>query len=117
MTDRLRECPCCGGEAKREGCLDSRWIICTKCGLMTRIFPTIEEAIEEWNTRKPMDRIVERLEERIDFHTRLVDYEMNMGTIVDVERHKEAIKTTEKAIEIVKEGGKDVTTRNDAGMD
>lgn len=49
-----------------------------------------------------LDGIVEQLEERIDHHIRLVNYEMNMGTITDVERNRGAIKATEKAIEIVK---------------
>lgn len=73
---KLLPCPFCGGEAevratKRPvfngkymgtahyvvGCID------TKCiGRIQRRYNSIEEAIDAWNTRKPMERIVEQLE-------------------------------------------------------
>ena len=72
MTDRLRECPFCGGEARITKLPKSvkpkaYHIGCSQCGTVKILFMTEEEAIENWNTRKPMDRIVEQLEERTAF--------------------------------------------------
>ena len=68
---KLKRCPFCGGEVL----LDREDIFCDNCHLSMRIFDrylsreaeTYQEAriqtIEQWNTRKPMEEIVERLEE------------------------------------------------------
>lgn len=60
MTDKLRECPFCGGEAKwfNTECK----VYCVNCACSTIEFIDKRDAIEAWNTRKPMDRIVEQLE-------------------------------------------------------
>ena len=65
MTDKLRECPFCGGEAfeyysgnQFEICE----VVCKECGCRSKR-KTEDEAIAAWNNRKPMDRIVEQLEE------------------------------------------------------
>lgn len=61
-----------------------------------------EEAIKAWNTREPMERIVEQLEQRKNF------YENRMGE--GIERDLEdwgSVKSYEDAIEIVKGGGAD----------
>lgn len=65
--NKLLPCPFCGGEARLEsngqyavvGCVNSNcqgYACCYK-------YNSKKEAIEHWNTRKPMERIVERLEE------------------------------------------------------
>ena len=60
----LKPCPFCGGEAKINLFLGNYCVTCKEC--TGAIFPvrgmTKEEAIEDWNTRKPMEQIVERLE-------------------------------------------------------
>lgn len=61
MTDRLKPCPFCGGKANFQG--NGHWISCEDCLAETNYFDYKEEAIKAWNTRKPMDRIVEQLEE------------------------------------------------------
>lgn len=103
-SDKLLPCPFCKEELeivgnghyyahKINGCILKH--LCFECDDV--------EAIKLWNTRKPMERIEERLEELIDFHSRVADYEMNVGTISEMEQHKKAIKAIDKAIEIVKE--------------
>ena len=73
MTDRLKPCPFCGGEATTSEIEKIEnmpygwgWVGCRPC----RVFMNWSHgergkklAIEQWNTRKPMDSIVERLEE------------------------------------------------------
>ena len=58
MTDRLKPCPFCGGEVK----WISGNIVCEKCNLKFRYCGDFELTNKRWNTRKPMDRIVEELE-------------------------------------------------------
>ena len=64
----LKCCPFCGGEvevkSRSSNFFDSVFeIVCRECGC--RQAPSInkEAAINTWNTRKPMDNIVEKLEE------------------------------------------------------
>lgn len=60
----LKRCPFCGGEAEIR--LGGMIYIprCTKCGCELAGCREREEVIESWNTRKPMDKIVERLKEK-----------------------------------------------------
>lgn len=90
----LKRCPFCGGEYIMETYFNwSPAIKCGDCGAVMTIpmeFGINKEAElkRKWNTRKPMERIVERLEQKIH---RLHDI-----------HHNVAIK---EAIEIVKEEG------------
>lgn len=105
MNKELKPCPFCGGEAETEGQRnymgnDFRSIvICRKCGAQIRRDGTVsvadlvyKQAIEAWNTRKPMDRIVEQLEGLPNVNS---DY-WNSSDLID----------REDAIEIVKGGGR-----------
>lgn len=104
MNKKLKRCPFCGGEVKQDiDDLDpyrnAYAFLCKDCK-MEIIYPYSDEedAIKAWNTRKPMDRIVERLEE-----------ERKEITKWDSDKHyiyKEGADWMgEKAIEIVKEEG------------
>jgi hypothetical protein len=64
---------------------------CKKCGCKLAGCRTQEEAIEEANTRKPMERIIERLEEKEEHYLEMHDWN-GQTAICD-------------AIEIVKEEG------------
>ena len=77
---KLLPCPFCGGEFQ----INVSGMIyipkCTKCGCKLAGCITQEEAIEEANTRKPMERIIERLEGKkktlcgtYDFYTKPLD--------------------------------------------
>ena len=72
MTDKLKKCPFCGGEAyvSNEDCygnVDDNYLVhCDECGLQlgfTNQYVTEEEAIKAWNKRSYIDEIVEQLEE------------------------------------------------------
>lgn len=60
---KLLPCPFCGGEAEILGD-KTHWIYCPNCCSETKSFKTKKEAIERWNTRKPMERIIEKLEDK-----------------------------------------------------
>ena len=72
---KLLNCPFCGGEAEIcDGCIEEflktehmKYVQCNYCKASTKLYFTEKEAIKSWNTRKPMERIIERLEEE-SFH-------------------------------------------------
>lgn len=81
MTDKLKPCPFCGGEAEvyyapgndivgipcfGVACGNCKTMIGTVKDGTTDFFRTPQEAIKAWNTRKPMDKIVEQLEEEYE---------------------------------------------------
>lgn len=63
---KLLPCPFCGGEFQ----INVGGMIyipkCKKCGCTLAGCRTEEEAIEEVNTRKPMERIIEQLEQNLE---------------------------------------------------
>ena len=68
MSDeRLKPCPFCGGEAKVAHEYTEEWkleyVMCFRCGCSTPSAISEDTVIQIWNTRKPMERIMERLEE------------------------------------------------------
>lgn len=75
-----------------------------KCEVDMYFVGRLIDAIENIPTAYDLDKVAEQLEERKDFHVRLANYEMNMGTIVDMEKHKYALEVVDKAIEIVRGG-------------
>ena len=74
MSDiKLLPCPFCGGEAIQEAGERAVWydeyeyfecVHCTNCKASVEA-ETVEEAVTKWNARKPMERIIERLEEKL----------------------------------------------------
>lgn len=91
MTDRLKPCPFCGAKLKRD-----RWGEIYKHeanDCILAYYEVYDEDLDEWNTRKPMDRIVERLKEE----------SWSLGSDDVIEHYCVDLLD---AIEIVKEGGK-----------
>lgn len=79
MSDKkLLPCPFCGGEA-RFSTEDGNWINCKSCGAETDYFEQREEAIKAWNTRVPMQKIVERLEEEVNSWGKVYNVIKNRG--------------------------------------
>ncbi len=62
---KLLPCPFCGGEAtlRKSEVTQLYHVACFECGCRQDSSYKSESAINAWNTRKPMDDIVERLEE------------------------------------------------------
>lgn len=106
MNKELKPCPFCGGEAfeyysgsQFEFCE----VVCKECGCRSK-GKTEAEAIEAWNTRKPIDKVVEALEDEYDNAGRLTGYFYNHNTY-ETHGYMEGLK---KAIEIVKGGADNV---------
>lgn len=90
MTDKLRECPFCGGEAKlrNRGMNTPNYVFCENCGAVSKITETEADAIKAWNKRSYIDEIVEQLERLPNVNS---DY-WNFADLID----------REDAIDIVK---------------
>ena len=65
MTDKLKPCPFCGGEAmlRNRGMNTQNYVVCENCGAVSKITETEADAIKAWNKRSYIDEIVEQLEE------------------------------------------------------
>lgn len=106
MEDRLKPCPFCGGEAGYTNAqlpngTEVYYIECLECGASSAVYGTAEKACREWNTRKPMDRIVEQLE-KLPYKTKTI-----MRESKEVPEYFETVRVDkyirqDKAIEIVK---------------
>ena len=104
----LKRCPCCGEEIKGGVRLtgymtmNRKYIKCDACGLkmessyyidglsQTHLKAITEDLIRRWNTRKPMQNIMERLEKELEM-TEWIEFEERI--------------TYRRAIQIVKEEG------------
>lgn len=96
MTDKLKPCPFCGGEAEVighyiKGVANNYqyFVRCKSCKARPRscnTFKKKEKAIEYWNTRKPIDRIVEQLEEKIEEnpYCSLADYRAGLFEAIEI---------------------------------
>lgn len=57
MSEELKRCPFCGGEAAMEHVSqlwepkDSYWVVCQHCRMSGKHYDTEQEAIDAWNTR------------------------------------------------------------------
>lgn len=72
---KLKNCPCCGsglvGYMKTNKRSTRGYVYCMECGLRTETKYDDrndkkrwkQKAAESWNTRKPMDRIIDKLED------------------------------------------------------
>lgn len=115
FQNTLRSCPFCGGEAtlydyeesrdiydkETLGYVDTEYftkygVDCEFCGCIVADRNSETEAIEAWNTRKPMDKIVEQLE-KISPEPKAECYALENEYTAALEMHY-------KCVEIVKGG-------------
>lgn len=97
---KLKPCPFCGGEAKLTVFLGKLCVACTNClgAIVPSVGMTKKEAIEAWNRREPIEKIVEQLEEKAtDAGEWYNNYEDSY-----YEGEEDGIR---EAIEVVKSGG------------
>jgi len=89
--EKLKRCPFCGGEAKlvtKRDCLSDTnyiYILCTGCGVQTQsvisdihlqniyhdydyCLSNFRTIVKVWNTRKPVENILDRLKEMFKHH-------------------------------------------------
>lgn len=105
---KLKPCPFCGGEAEIQDGSGLHYVYCTKCGASTigRIKGGTEKSVQNWNTRKPMERIVEKLNNRIEKAGRImVENPADMLDKIANDAEEDFIQAYEEAIEIVQKGG------------
>lgn len=92
---KLLPCPFCGGEAYFPT-ITKTFIECKSCGFETEYTEDTEWLVNTWNTRKPIENIVEQLEE----WTFNADVNLGDGTLKNSD-----LIASKNAIEIVKAGG------------
>lgn len=97
--EEIKPCPFCESEAElRQGhtVLDN-YVQCKRCGCRTKVFNTKRCAVKAWNKRKPMDRIVEEVNEIgrrvcnnvkcnhecVEDSERICDHGVLMGAVID----------------------------------
>lgn len=111
---KLKPCPFCGGEAKINR-MPHLWEYSVQCNDVdcivhpeTEGYEKREEAIEAWNTRKPMERIAEQLEVLREKEYDDSDEESDLtdpDDIYDEGRSQGRYEAFRNAIEIVQKGG------------
>ena len=69
--NEFKKCPFCGGEAILKDYTAGSWFRCKKCRMETRLCCTTEEAIEAWNTRKPVENLITALKNHPNLFTEL----------------------------------------------
>lgn len=107
---KLKRCPCCDGKAllcdplKEEAFIYIPQVICTNCGLEVTSH-TVESVVEKWNTRKPMQDIVKKLEEEYKFYDEQKKEAYDDKDWEDFDRNMHINRGIYEAIVIVKEVG------------
>ena len=103
---KLLRCPFCGGEAEllKGQCEIDNYVMCLECRSKTKLYNTKASAIKAWNTRKPMQNIVERLEKEGQTMSEAKSMVKYGKASPSSHRYYKAV-SVKKAIEIVKEEG------------
>ena len=110
---KLKPCPFCGGEAGVSERYDEYCAVrCITCGARTNFSMTKKGAIELWNRREPMDKIVEQLKQlsigtvlcdKCEYREKCDDIQEKYNPDDDTDLCTMVAKSL--AIEIVKSGG------------
>lgn len=61
----LKPCPFCGGEA-RFADVTGHWLICKECLCETQYYNNPADAVKAWNTRKPIQDLMEQIDEEVE---------------------------------------------------
>lgn len=101
---KLMNCPFCGREAIVSQDSDGYYVTCKNDCVVQMKSYLEREAIKAWNTRVPMERILERLEEESVLSEEERDRAREQNPL-QYERCDSYICAIDNAIEIVKEEG------------
>lgn len=110
MSNKLKSCPFCGGEAELTTGSVFMWehiVVCKDCGASSKMIGGITpsqaraKAIATWNTRKPVDRVLEQLEEQQKLYKEAWE---NTDWVPDKTVYINMARGFEQAIKIIKEG-------------
>ena len=71
MTENLKRCPFCGGEAKCIEYYGLYHVVCCDCYTTGRDCPSIETACKAWNSRPIENELIEKIEKLKAENTRL----------------------------------------------
>ena len=111
---RLKPCPFCGSERLNYGqrldkdtSLYVRFVECDECTCSIKVYNSTVDIIEKWNTRKPMDKVVEQLEKLSTIHYSRFDDYMKQGNKELAKKHLLTFNAYHRAIDLVKAGGID----------
>ena len=80
----IKSCPFCGGEAKVSDVFGRAGVVCKNCLSEMRGYlgMTNEDVVKIWNTRKPIDKVVEELEKRKEYQKIMaVDKKYRVGVL------------------------------------
>lgn len=118
---KLKPCPFCGGEAglrhyedfnKDFSSVYKFYVWCKDCEVQSMPTANVERAINAWNTRKPMDDIVEQLKKKreqcFDSSSKIEE----TGNIIIADRYFYKAMGLVNAIQIVKGGVEDGETHD-----
>ncbi len=110
MQNKLLPCPFCGGEVEMystqvDAIREHYGFHCKSCDMATSYdYPNDrEEAIKHWNTRKPLERIVEQLENYKNCYEKVIGQVIVDNYDINLER----VDLMNCAIDIVRKGGVD----------
>lgn len=100
---KLLPCPFCGEKAEIINHRSGEYAVeCTNCYGKTHRSVTEKLAIERWNTRKPIDRIVEQLQEKAREAQEAGDRQISIDYR---EMDYSTAQAFSEAVEILKDGG------------
>lgn len=78
MTEDLKRCPFCKGNAWMSEQKTGHSVFCGGCGLKTRDYKTPEEAVAAWNNR-PLEKENKRLKKKLDEALRQRDFNAGLA--------------------------------------
>ena len=109
---KLKPCPFCGGEAETENRHNryTDWweVKCTDCNAsINERYDWEFQAVEAWNTRKPMDMVEAELEKRANDNERVAGRLSGIESKKKINAWRARAEAIRDAAEIVRNAGKE----------
>ena len=102
----LKRCPFCGGEAElrkhNRGCVFAYGVRCKNLCVEQYTLENKETAIKDWNTRRPTDSAIEKLEHLVEVcDEQIVEYNRR-GIEESVQDYSTELEAYKQSIKIIK---------------